>query len=227
VNRSSSDRDVILQALAASAAPDTRAPDAISAEAQALLRDADAIRPDLPSNGVVESFMQRVAGPKVGATVERIATFVDLPSVVARYLAQRRLERRIAVQPSATLLALDWAQEGLATHTEIDDAVVIGLALWGIAETGSVVFHSAADMPILFNFLPSIHIVAVHANAILPYLESYAEAARMVGDPAPRNACIVTGASGTTDIEGSLVKPAHGPRELHIIVVDEIGDIHY
>jgi len=36
-----------------------------------------------------------------------------------------------------------------------------------IAETGSVVFHTAADMPILLNFLPAVHIVAVRASSIL------------------------------------------------------------
>jgi L-lactate dehydrogenase complex protein LldG len=32
---------------------------------------------------------------------------------------------------------------------------------------------------------------------------------------------LITGASGTTDIEGSLVKGAHGPRDLHIVLVDD------
>lgn len=223
MTRSTTSRDAIRHAIAQSTGPSTRTPESIAAEARALLRHPEAVRPGLPLSDVVESFMQRVAGPKVGATVERITGFADLPSAVARHLAEQGLERRIAVQPTALLLALDWAGAGLVTHDEIDERVVIGLALWGIAETGSIVFHSAPDMPILYNFLPAAHIVAVRASCILPDLEAYAAAARAVGDPAPRNACLITGASGTTDIEGSLVKPAHGPRELHIAVIDDIA----
>jgi L-lactate dehydrogenase complex protein LldG len=78
------------------------------------------------------------------------------------------------------------------------------------------------ETPVLHNFLCDTHIVAVHANCIVPHLEDYA-AARIFGDPAPRNVCLITGASGTTDIEGILVKGAHDPRELHIVVVDDSG----
>ena len=63
-------------------------------------------------------------------------------------------------------------------------------------------------------------VVAVHAHTIVPHMEDYATAACSVGS-APRNACLITGASGTTDIEGSLVKGAHGPRDLHIVLVDD------
>ena len=45
-------------------------------------------------------------------------------------------------------------------------------------------------------------------------------AALMAGQPMPRNLNLITGASGTTDIEGSYVSGAHGPGYLHIVVVD-------
>ncbi|MGC2602031.1 MAG: LUD domain-containing protein, partial [Rhodomicrobium sp.] len=140
---------------------------------------------------------------------------------VVRHLAARKLPARIALQPAAVLTALDWAAAGLACDGAVDDGVVVGFARWGIAENGTLVVHSAADMPILFNFLPAVHIIAVRASSIVPHLEDYANAARRSGDPAPRNACLITGASGTTDIEGNLVLGAHGPRELHIIVIED------
>jgi L-lactate dehydrogenase complex protein LldG len=136
-------------------------------------------------------------------------------------LQARDLPLRIALQPSPHLAALDWPAAGVSCDSPAGDGIVVGLARWGIAEYGSLVFHSAADTPILLNFLPAVHIVAVHASTIAAYLEDYAAAARLAGDPAPRNACLITGASGTTDIEGNLVLGAHGPRELHIIVIEE------
>ena len=125
------------------------------------------------------------------------------------------------LQPALILTALNWASAGLFCDGPLDDGVVVGVARWGVAENGSLVFHSAADTPILFNFLPAVHIVAVHATSIVAYLEDYASVARLSKDPMPRNACVITGASGTTDIEGNFVRGAHGPRDLHIVIIDD------
>ena len=97
----------------------------------------------------------------------------------------------------------------------------IGLARWGIAETGSLVFHSGPDTPILLAFLPLHHIVAVRAGSIVAHLEDYAALAARAG-PAPRNAILITGASGTTDIEGSYVRGAHGPGFLHVVLFGDL-----
>ena len=102
---------------------------------------------------------------------------------------------------------------------EIDEQVFVAEALWGVAETGTVVIHSAADQPILSNFLCASQIIVVNARNVLAHLDDYATAEQ--GRAVPRNACLITGASGTTDIEGSLVKGAHGPRELHIVIVGD------
>jgi len=181
------------------------------------------VRPALPLPNLTECFLQRVAVSKVGATAGRAASIAKVPEAAARYLAARKLPARIALQPSSSLIALDWSAAGIACDGVIDDGIVVGLARWGIAENGTLVMHSASDAPILLNFLPSVHIVAVHASSIVAHLEDYAAAARRAGDPAPRNACLITGASGTTDIEGNLVLGAHGPRELHIVVIGNVG----
>lgn len=192
-------------------------------ESEMLLDGIDGCRPALPSIDVVDIFMARVSGPKVGASIDRIASLSQLPAAVARYLAANAKPAAVTLQPTSPLLGLDWAAAGVSPVRDLDDGVVVGLARWGIAETGSIVVHSAPDMPILHNFLCTTHIVAMPVQSILRHLEDYAEAARIAGDPAPRNACLITGASGTTDIEGSLVKGAHGPRELCVILVD--GDV--
>ena len=103
-------------------------------------------------------------------------------------------------QPAAPLQGLDWS--GFELHDQVAPAemIAIGVARWGIAETGSLVFHSGADTPILANFLPLHHLVMVRADTILPFLDDYAAAT--AGQRPPRNVNIITGASGTTDIEG-------------------------
>jgi L-lactate dehydrogenase complex protein LldG len=216
-------RHAILNA-AVKALPRTRPGDAeIGAEARLLIENLEAVRPALPQAKITECFLQRVAASKAGATADCIATIDELPRTVAQHLIVRGLPPVITLQPSPLLASLDWAGSGIATDGTARDGIVVGLARWGIAEFGSLVFHSAADMPILLNFLPAAHIVAVRASVIVPYLEDYAAAARKSGDAVPRNACLITGASGTTDIEGNLVLGAHGPRELHVVVIDGAG----
>lgn len=218
-------REEIFSALASLASEQASAIATIDEQARALLADPDAMRPARCADTVVDAFMGRINGPKVAASAERIASLRELPAFVRQYVQARDLALNICVQPAAALTTLDWAGGGFEIGSQLDDSVAVGLARWGIAETGSVVVHSSTDTPILFHFLPAVSIVAVPLNALLWHLEDYAAAAREAGDPSPRNACLLTGASGTTDIEGSLVTGAHGPRELCIVVVDSV-DAH-
>lgn len=187
---------------------------AIAAEAEALLTHLDTIRPALPTADLLEAFAQRALSPKVNATIDRIQSLGELPAAVRRYLAEQGLPPALAVQPDPALQGLDWSDFELHEAASPNEAVALGRALWGIAETGSLVFHSGADTAVLNHFLPLHHIATLRADRILPYLEDYAA----VAGPAPRNVNLITGASGTTDIEGSYVRGAHGPRFLHIIL---------
>jgi L-lactate dehydrogenase complex protein LldG len=190
----------------------------IKAVLAALRARVPATRPDRVNGDVAEIFLARVQSPGIAATAERIASLDELPAAVARYAATRGLNHEIAVQPDPDLLALDWAK--FQTHQAIatDEALAVGLALGGIAETGTLVFHSSPASPTLFAYLPLHHVVAVRAETIWPWLEDYV--ASFTGMPPPRNVNFVTGASGTTDIEGALVKGAHGPGWLHILLVE-------
>lgn len=197
-----------------------REPGAIAAEAASLLASPELIRPHLPDTSLVALFAERAAAPKLGTTLERVASLGELAGAVRRYLAAHGLPPAVALQPTAELDGLDW--QGIEVHTAIapDEAVGVGLARWGIAETGSLVVHSGPDTPILLGFLPLHHVVAVRAGSIVAHLEDYAAAAARAG-PAPRNVNLITGASGTTDIEGSYVRGAHGPGFLHVVLVEE------
>lgn len=190
----------------------------IAAEAAALLDDPAARRPALLAPDVIDAFCARLTTPKVAATVERIGAVAQFPQVVQRYLQEHDLPASIALQPAAELLALDWGAVEHHGPLAADEPVAVGLARWGIAEAGSLVFHSGADTAILGNFLPLHHLVLVHARTIVPYLEDYTAAFAATGAAQPRNVNIITGASGTTDIEGSLVLGAHGPRFLHVVI---------
>ena len=109
------------------------------------------------------------------------------------------------------------------TSDNVRVSAAVGLARWGVAESGSVALHSGPDSPVLLAFLPLHHMVVLPVEGILPHLEDYAAVIDGEGRP-PRNAILITGPSGTTDIEGSYVRGAHGPGFVHIVLVD--GPMH-
>ena len=208
-------RDTILGALRGALGPRRAEPAAVAAEARELLAAPEAIRPALPLADPPAAFAARVVSPKVGATLDRVETPAELPAAVRRYLAGHGLPRTLTLQPDPALWELDWTGFELRDAARPDEAAALGRARWGIAETGTLVFHSGPETAVLNHFLPLHHLVAVRAGDILPYLEDYAA----VAGPAPRNVNLITGASGTTDIEGSYVRGAHGPRFLHVIMI--------
>jgi L-lactate dehydrogenase complex protein LldG len=209
-------RGKILQAVRA-ALPQRATDAAIQAKADALCRRAGATRPDRISGSPDTVFIERLNTPGIAATAEHAATLEDFPAAVRGYLAANNLAPSLALQPHPDLLALDWSGFDTHGHIGLDEPVAVGLALGGIAETGSLVFHSNPTSPTLFAFLPLHHIVAVRAERIWPWLEDYAAALTTMSSP--RNINLVTGASGTTDIEGTLVRGAHGPGWLHVVLI--------
>ena len=192
-----------------------RTPSEIASEAAALLANPAEIRPALAGPDPVAAFIAKCANPALGVTLDRVAGWDPLPAAVAAYLDHHALARRIAVSGDARLDGL--TQAGIETHpgTAPDEAAAISVARWGIAETGSVVIHSAPDQPILNAMLPRHWLVAVEETRILPFLDDYAALAK----PAPRNAVLITGSSGTTDIEGYFVRGAHGPGFVHVLLI--------
>ena len=211
-------RAAILARLAGGPAAEPAAePAAIAAEAAALLGRVAATRPDRVRGAPDAAFLDRLATPPIGGSGERIASIDELPAAVGRYLAAHALPARVALQPHPDLHRLDWS--AIATHADIaaDEPAAVGLAVGAIAETASLVFHSGPDCPTLFAFLPMHHIVAVRAETVWAWLEDYCTATGAT--PPPRNVNLVTGPSGTTDIEGVLVRGAHGPGHLHVVMI--------
>jgi L-lactate dehydrogenase complex protein LldG len=208
-------RDAIFAALRR-LRPETDALEIIDARARELADAMRACLPPLDFPDLVENFIARATAEKVGATVERRAGWRELPGAVARYAETQGLEKAAALQPDPRLRNLDWAGLRLAP-LKPDTLLAVGAARGGIAETGSLAFHSGPEAPTLYGFMPLHHVVALEARSIVARFEDYAALER--GEPAPRNVNFITGASGTTDIEGVLARGAHGPRRLHIVMI--------
>lgn len=90
---------------------------------------------------------------------------------------------------------------------------------WAIAETGSLVLVSSEEQHRLVSLVPPLHIALVPIAALLPTM---AEGLRRVAASGPASTITwITGPSRTADIELTLVVGVHGPRHLHVVLVDD------
>lgn len=108
-------------------------------------------------------------------------------------------------------------------HNDGDARVGITGVTAALAATGSLIVESGAGRYRSTSLLPDVHIALMRAEQILPDLESWEEAQRHDGYPAFRrasNTTIVSGPSKTADIAHQLVKGAHGPREVHVMILE-------
>jgi L-lactate dehydrogenase complex protein LldG len=91
----------------------------------------------------------------------------------------------------------------------------VSRALYGLADTGSVVLAASPDEPRARSLLPAVHVSLLDESRILPGLAELFEA---VGDDLPSALAIVTGPSRSADIEQQLVVGVHGPGEVHVVL---------
>lgn len=155
-------------------------------------------------------------------TWEEIETLNALPGRVLAWLDERRIERRLAVAPP--LGGLPWP-EGVHHHSApagIDESVAVSLAFAGIAESGSLAMYSGPDSPITHNFVPEFHLIAIRAEDVCDSQEGVWAKLRARGDM-PRALNLIAGPSRTGDVEQTIQLGAHGPRQVHVLLVRAKG----
>ncbi|TKT74118.1 lactate utilization protein [Aquamicrobium sp. LC103] len=162
---------------------------------------------------------------KVSASLERVASYADVPAAVAAYLRSKNLPASVRMGDDPRL-ALGWqkqrALEVKRGPSDGNDEVGVSHAFGGVAETSTVLMLSGADNPTTVNFLPEHHLVVVDAKDIAGDLETVLARVRETYGKGqmPRTLNMITGPSRSGDIEQKLLLGAHGPRALHLIVVD-------
>jgi len=134
---------------------------------------------------------------------------IDLPGE----LAAHGLSTFIANQPDHEQLVATLANCGVG----------VTAADFAIAETGTIVLSSDEPNALLVSLLPPVHIALVRSEQMIGTID---EAMRKTGseqvgrtDP-PRSVTMVTGPSRTSDVELVLSIGVHGPKELHVIILD-------
>ena len=182
-------------------------------------------RSQVPHADQVELFRQQAEA--VQATIAEVETSDDIPAAVADYLRGKNLPQSLRHGADELINALPWRDKAptleLQTgRAEPADEVSLSCALAGIAETGTLVLTSGSDNPTTLNFLPENHIVVLRASDITgTYEDVWRKLRKNHGERTlPRTVNMITGPSRTGDIEQRIELGAHGPRRLHIIIVE-------
>lgn len=212
-------RQTILAAIAC-ASTDRPSP-MIRTEADALIAAPARLRPEFHAQPLLDRFVEKATSERVTATVQQIIDMAAIPAAVVEYLDRNGLARRLALQPRARLAGLDWSGISVGFAPGPDEPAALTMADLGVAETGSVAFLSAPDAPVLMNFLPLHHLVVLRQTTLLSHLEDVFDRIGQNAAAQPRSINIVTGTSGTADIEARNVRGAHGPRFMHIMIVPD------
>ncbi|HZL60202.1 MAG TPA: lactate utilization protein [Stellaceae bacterium] len=213
--------------------------DAAAAELEAKLKSprrnlVPARATQFNHRGQVELFVKMAEA--VQTSVARVASAKDVPGAVADYLARLNLPQRIVAAPDPQLDGIPWAERPLLAVTRgvagDSDPAGITACFAAIAETGTLMLLSGPESPTRNNFLPDTHIVVLRQGQVTAaYEDGFARlrAARANRDgeggfAMPRNVNFITGPSRTADIEQRIELGAHGPRRLHIVLIEDGPD---
>jgi len=97
----------------------------------------------------------------------------------------------------------------------------------GVAETGTIIIATSDESDRLVSALPEIHVALLPGSRLVSSLqEAEPHISRMLNQGEHLAVSLISASSRTSDIGGLVVLGVHGPKELHVLLVDELpGDI--
>jgi L-lactate dehydrogenase complex protein LldF len=188
----------------------------VEEEYQVIRQPGEAPTPEAPPpHSLITQFTDELTalGGKVYLVAEK-----ELPARLAGFLKSKGIERA-CVDAVRTRYIVSLPTDITIAH-EPDAMVRAGItgALYGIAETGSLLLVSGTGQTLTASLLPEIHVAVLKTSRLVPTV------ADALGRPEVRNAAvgvIVTGPSRTGDIEMTHTIGVHGPGELHVFLIDD------
>jgi L-lactate dehydrogenase complex protein LldG len=190
--------------------------------------------PDLPKVDLLSHFAQRLAsidgvvhGPFPPVAAADLVTTIFREYKATRYLGWddvgvvgmherltgagfRRVEGHLPDRGSGRVRQLAGYQD-----------LVVGLtgADAGLAESGSIVVRSGRGRPRMASLIPLVHVAVLSTHRLYRSLSHYV-ADHPAAIEGTSNLVIITGPSRTGDIEQQLNLGVHGPKHLHVILVE-------
>lgn len=160
---------------------------------------------------------------QASASVVRVSDHSAVPKAVADFIAKNNLPSELVMASHPVLENLPW---NTTPDISIDkrpaesrDKLSVTRPFAAVAETGTLAFASGPDSPITLNFLPDLHIAVLDADQIVGPEEDLWRRLREQNRIMPRALNLITGPSRSGDIEQTIYLGAHGPIQLHIILV--------
>ena len=208
-----------------SEAADTAAREAVADRIGAPARGPIPARAQIPAAAQVDLF--EAMAVEQAATLARVASLDEVPAALADYLKAGNLAPKVRLAPDPALEGLPWDGQPLIEvetgRAQGSDQVSLTLAVAGVAETGTLLLTSGPQAPTTLNFLPDNHVVVLKASQVVGAYEEAWDRLRETYGPGnlPRTVNFITGPSRTADIEQTIQLGAHGPRGLHILLVED------
>lgn len=179
--------------------------------------------PEIGVDARIELFRERLE--ILGGKVYRSASLLQ-----AREMVQELIGSGGAVASNSALLAaagvttLDGVSTGYQDEASLRAACAttpfgITSADYGLAETGTIVTVASSEAR-LVSLLPPAHIALLPASRMLTGLDEFYSGRSLPADHAS-STVFITGPSRSADIEMILVRGVHGPRIIHVIVIEE------
>jgi L-lactate dehydrogenase complex protein LldG len=164
------------------------------------------------------------------------ATPGNWPQAVRQALDQRGCTRVLLGQASELHAELTPALDGLPWQRytqplaswkhELFGAIEAGITstIAGVADTGTLILNTGPDEPRTLSLVPPVHVAVLRASRLYASLPA-AMAALQPERGMPTNLLLVSGPSKTADIQQVLAYGAHGPKELVIVLVDDLQEV--
>jgi L-lactate dehydrogenase complex protein LldG len=182
---------------------------------------------------------------RVGGVFHRVTRVTEVPDVIASIAAEREMRRVVSWHPDALRLDLAGPLTGrglqisampgvevMAAERERLRGVVAAAELGvtgvdlAVAETGTLVVVSGAGRPRSTSLLPACHAAVFDREVLVEslaqlglVLEAWHEGSASDARGAAIN--FITGPSRTADIELTLTRGVHGPKEVHAVFVED------
>ena len=183
---------------------------------------------------------------RVAGVFHRVLSLAELPALLARIAAEKHAREVVGWEAGA----LGWdlsaalARHGLTVlpapagdgdaerrrHREEAARAPLGVTGvdWALAETGTLILASGPGRPRSTSLLPDTHVAVFGPGHLVESLEQVGillEAMHADGGARVPGGVInfITGPSRTADIELTLTRGVHGPKEVHAVFVDTLG----
>lgn len=211
--------------------------DAVERRLEVIRRDIDSRASDLieelVSSAAAAGWIVHRAGPSDAATyVRQVAETLESTNVLrSDHAVLDEIGLEEAFEGSAIALQRIAYEESSGSRDVQrakfrEDMIVADIGVTGvdhaIAETGSVSIAAGRGVSRLISLLPPVHIAVVRPDRIVPSLDELFSFRRSEflqrGSLDYTN--IISGPSRSGDIEQTLIKGMHGPREVHMVIVE-------